>query len=362
MDDREKKEFTKSVMDYYYAHRRILPWREDPKPYYVWISEIMLQQTRVETVIPYFERFIKKFPTVGDLASGSEEDLLKLWEGLGYYSRARNLQKAAKVIVSIYGGDLPSTKKELLDLPGIGPYTAGAISSIAFGQKETAVDGNLIRVGCRISAYGGSVKGASGKNVMEDFWQDLLPEKNAGDFNQAIMDIGSTICLPNGAPRCEVCPAAAYCKAYQNGNPTDYPRKEEKKPRKIEEKTIWILYSDEAIAFEKRQEVGLLAGMWQFPMADGHLDEEAAKNWLNEKNLSALRIVKGPNAKHIFSHIEWHMVSWKVFLDNLLVREESEDSFVWFSKEETDQITMPTAFRKFREEVRHKEGKKRFER
>lgn len=361
MENQERKEFAEKVLTYYRSHRRVLPWREHPLPYYVWLSEIMLQQTRVETVIPYFERFVKKFPTIKDLAKGEEEDLMKLWEGLGYYSRARNLQKAAKEIVRNYDGSLPSSKKELMSLPGIGPYTAGAIASIAFGNRETAVDGNLIRVASRILSYGDSVTKVSGKKIIEHFWQEVLPQKNAGDFNQAIMDIGSTICLPNGTPRCELCPISSHCRAYQNGNPMDYPKREEKKPRRIEEKTVWILYRDEEIAFEKRERDGLLAEMWQFPMAEGHLDEEEARAWLLERDFFAIRMVKGPVAKHVFSHIEWKMVSWKVFLDNISVNEHSTDDFSWFSKQEMDEITLPTAFRKFREEVRTKEGQSRFE-
>lgn len=363
MDLIERAEFSQKILEYYDVHRRVLPWREDPRPYYVWLSEIMLQQTRVETVLPYFARFIETLPDVRSLAEVPEEKLLKLWEGLGYYSRARNLRKAAKIIVSDFGGELPPSKKQLLSLPGIGAYTAGAISSIAFGKKETAVDGNLIRVGSRILAYEGPTGKAEGKKAMEDFWESVLPEKRAGDFNQAVMDIGARICIPSGAPKCSDCPVSSHCRGFQTGSQTAYPVKEEKKQRRIEEKTIFILYQGEEIAFEKRKNQGLLAGLWQFPMEEGRLEEEEALKKLQKKGYRPLRIVKGPAAKHIFSHIEWKMVSWKVMLDPFLVREaeNAEEGALWLPAERIDEIAIASAFRRFREEVLKKKGKRRFE-
>lgn len=352
--DHRNKDLAQKVLTYYNTHRRILPWREDPRPYYVWLSEIMLQQTRVETVIPYFNRFIETFPTVRDLAEGSEEVLLKLWEGLGYYSRARNLQKAAGILMEQYEGKLPSTKVQLIALPGIGPYTAGAIASIAFGKKETAIDGNLLRVGSRLLAFGGVVTKGEGKKKIEEFWQEVLPEDRPGDFNQAIMDIGATICLPNRDPLCQSCPLSSLCKAYEQGNSVDYPQKEEKKPRKMQEKTVFLLYDADNIALQKRNDKGLLAGLWQFPMAEGHLDEEQAIRWLSQNSLQALRLGQGPSAKHIFSHIEWRMICWVVKIDPFRVREKAPEDFVWMTKEEVDTIALPTAFRKFRQEIRNK--------
>ncbi|MDO5095441.1 MAG: A/G-specific adenine glycosylase [Peptostreptococcaceae bacterium] len=339
------------ALSYYYAHRRFLPWRENPTPYHVWISEIMLQQTRVDTVIPYFNRFIENFPTIMDLANAPEDKLLKLWEGLGYYSRARNLQKAAKVLLDNYDASLPSDKSELMKLPGIGAYTAGAISSIAFGKSETAVDGNLIRIGSRLMAYRDSVSNAQGKKVMENFWLHLLPEKHAGDFNQAMMDLGATICLPNSEPLCLLCPIREYCLAFELGNPTDFPKKEIKKPRRIEEKTVFLLRFEEKILLQKRENGGLLGGLLQFPMADEHLQENDALSFLQNRGLVPIRIKAGVHAKHIFSHIEWRMISWEVVLDPFVVMENPKNDFdnsIWVEQTQLDEITLPTAFRKFR--------------
>ncbi|MDO5061907.1 MAG: A/G-specific adenine glycosylase [Peptostreptococcaceae bacterium] len=334
------KKLSAKVLSHYKKNRRILPWREDPTPYHVWISEIMLQQTRVDTVIPYFERFVQTFPTIRALAEGDEDTLLKLWEGLGYYSRARNIHKAAKLIVDKHQGEMPGSKEELLRLPGIGPYTAGAIASIAFGKKETAVDGNLIRVGTRLLAYDRSVVNAEGKRDLENFWASLLPEKNAGDFNQAIMDIGATICLPNGDPLCLICPINEFCTAFELGLQTDFPKKEVKKPRRVEKKTILLLFCEDKILLEKREDQGLLRGMWQFPMIDGHLSEDEARDHLQKNGLSAIRIHQGPRAKHIFSHIEWHMIAWEVRLDPFaLLSVSTSDTEVPTTDSRKDQPT-----------------------
>lgn len=376
-------EIAEKALAYYYANRRILPWRENPAPYHVWISEIMLQQTRVDTVIPYFERFTRTFPTIADLANAPEDQLLKLWEGLGYYSRARNLQKAARIVVNEYGGELPAEKTELLKLPGIGSYTAGAIASIAFGKKETAVDGNLIRIGSRLLAYDGTISNAQGKRKMEDLWQNLLPDENSGDFNQAMMDIGATICLPNGTPLCLLCPIREHCKAFEEGDPTKYPKKELKKARRIEEKTVLILQAGDEFLFEKREDGGLLGGMLQFPMLSGHLSRLEVLEYLSDKNFYPVRIRSGAKSKHIFSHIEWRMISWEVQLsssekepsssDPIVCEEVSdfapgntqekenlpllqshrpiEKEMIRIRGEEIDQITLPTAFRTYRRRV-----------
>ena len=343
------KTLSEKILLYYREHRRVLPWRENPLPYFVWISEIMLQQTRVETVIPYFERFIRTFPTIEALANADEEILLKLWEGLGYYSRARNLHRAAAILVEQYEGKLPDSKKELMKLPGIGAYTAGAIASISFGKRETAVDGNLIRVGSRLSAYSGSTSSAEGRRVMDDFWQHLLPEQNAGDFNQAIMDIGATICLPNGEPLCSFCPINEFCKAYAQGNPTDYPTKKEKKTRRIENKTVFILRCENRLLLEKRAEGGLLGGLLQFPMCDGHLSEQEALDYWRAKSFVPIRIHENVQAKHIFSHIEWRMISWEIVVDPFIVMEDGD---LWIDCAKLDQITLPTAFRAWRKQIK----------
>ncbi len=339
------------ALEYYVKNRRILPWRENPTPYYVWVSEIMLQQTRVETVIPYFERFIEAFPTIEALAMSEEETLLKLWEGLGYYSRARNLQKAAKMVLQENGGKLPENKVELMKLPGIGAYTAGAIASICYGKKETAIDGNLIRIGSRLCAYSGLTDTAQGKRLIEEFWKNLLPEKNAGDFNQAIMDIGATICLPNGEPLCERCPLQEYCEAYSQGNPTDFPIKKEKKSKRIEDKTVFVLRCENKLLLEKRPERGLLGGLLQFPMCDGHLDEKESLEYWRSKGFVPIRIQASFAAKHIFSHIEWRMISWEIVVDPFQVM---EDDGIWVDVDKLDEITLPTAFRSWRKRKKNK--------
>lgn len=384
--NKKYQKLSAKVLSYYRQKRRILPWREDPTPYHVWISEIMLQQTRVDTVIPYFERFVKTFPTIRALAEGDKDTLLKLWEGLGYYSRARNIHKAARIVVEQYGGELPDNKEELMKLPGIGSYTAGAIASIAFGKKETAVDGNLIRVGARLLAYDRSVTNTEGKRDLENFWASLLPE-DAGDFNQAIMDIGATICLPNVGPLCTICPISEFCIAFEHGSQTDLPKKTTKKPRRIEKKTIFLLYFEDEILLEKRSDSGLLRGMWQFPMIDGHLSEDEARDHLKSSGLSAIRIHRGPQAKHIFSHIEWHMVAWEIELDpfesreaNPIVSEQTAEGsrskvhetgfyydgpkkislptdpnradLLWIEPDGLDEITLPTAFRIYRQRAK----------
>lgn len=349
----DKNEFNKKLLHYYRNHRRILPWRENPTPYFVWISEIMLQQTRVEAVKDYFSRFITSFPTVKNLAEASEEEVLKHWEGLGYYSRARNLHKAAKILLEKYDGYFPGTKTELLTLPGIGPYTASAIASIVFGEKEAAVDGNFLRVGARLLSYEHSVKKNPGKRELEHFWNELIPSQAPGEFNQAIMDLGATICLPNGIPLCQDCPVNHFCSAYRTKRVEDFPVKDIKKPRRIEKKTLFLLREGDFFAMEQRNNKGLLAGLWQFPMVDGHLANEEVARWLNSHELFALRIEAGPVHRHIFSHVEWHMISYRIVLEPWFVMEQTEDGLQWKREEELAMLTLPTAFKPFREVILH---------
>ncbi len=311
----------------------------------------MLQQTRVDTVIDYFNRFMTVFPTIADLAEAEEDVLLKQWEGLGYYSRARNLQKAAKTIVEEWGGSLPSEKKDLLTLAGIGDYTAGAIASIAYGKDEVAVDGNFIRVACRLLAYDGDVWKVAGKRLVTEFWRAVLPHSKAAQFNQAVMDIGATICLPNGEPKCVECPISPYCQAFEQGNPLDYPVKKQKKQRKIEKKTVLLLYSYNQVMINKREEKGLLAGLLEFPMLDGECTRDEVLAWLKEQGYEALRIKKGESAKHIFSHIEWRMISWEVEVIVCSAFESTENNRRWVDCKRISEITLPTAFKVFRKEV-----------
>ncbi len=354
--EKEKKELAAKLLVYYDTHARSLPWRNDSRAYYVWVSEIMLQQTRVDTVIDYFNRFITVFPTIADLAEADEEVLLKQWEGLGYYSRARNLQKAAKIIIDKWAGCLPRQTKDLMTLPGIGEYTAGAISSIAYGEDEIAVDGNFIRVASRLLAYDGNVWNAAGKKVIADFWRTILPKNKASAFNQAVMDIGATICLPNGKPHCNECPISMYCQSFQQGNPLHYPIKKVKKQRKIEKKTLLLLYLNNQVMLQKRPAKGLLAGLMEFPMMDGHASRDEVLEWINEQGYNVVRIKEGEQAKHIFSHIEWHMVSWEVDLKPF-TSESIISASQWVDCELISKITLPTAFKVFRKKVIDREDR-----
>lgn len=308
---------TEPLLDWYDKKRRILPWREEPTPYRVWVSEIMLQQTRVEAVKPYFERFMKALPDIESLAAAKEETLLKLWEGLGYYNRVRNLQAAAIQIQNEYQGRMPEEFEELLKLKGIGSYTAGAVASIAYGKKVPAVDGNVLRVISRLLREEGDIAGA---NVKQRVWQKLIavmPKDRPGDFNQAMMEIGATVCIPNGAPHCSECPLAFLCRAYREDCVSDYPRKTVKKGRRKEERTVLVIQDDERVVLKKRPDRGLLSGMYEFPALSGYQSLRQILAYLEKMGLKTVRIVELADAKHIFSHIEWHMKGFLIKVDEL---------------------------------------------
>lgn len=302
------------LLSWYHENRRILPWREEPTPYRVWISEIMLQQTRVEAGRDYFLRFVKQLPAIADLANVDDEALMKLWEGLGYYNRARNLKKAAGIVVEQYGGELPASYEALTALPGIGSYTAGAIASIAFGIKAPAVDGNVLRVISRIMARTDDITLPAVKKRMESELLAVMPADSPGDFNQALMELGATVCLPNGAPKCEVCPVRSLCRARAEDRLDEIPVKKKKKERRIEIKTVLILTDRRGrIALRKRPDTGLLAGMWELPSLEGALTREQAAAELEKQGilLTGEGLSAAGNAKHIFSHVEWHMTGYR---------------------------------------------------
>ena len=250
---------------WYREHARVLPWRSDPTPYHVWISEIMLQQTRVAAVLDYYRRFLQAAPTVADLAELPQEQLMKLWQGLGYYSRARNLQKAALQIMQLHGGVFPNAYKDIRALAGVGDYTAGAISSIAFHQPVPAVDGNVLRVTARICGDDGDISTPAMKKKVTQALEEIIPLDAPGDFNQAMMELGATVCLPNGAPLCERCPAAAFCRAFQEGRTGELPVKAAKKARRLEARTVYLLFYENHVALRRRPDKGLLAGLWEYP-------------------------------------------------------------------------------------------------
>lgn len=339
------------ILDWYDANARILPWRENRDPYRVWVSEIMLQQTRVETVRPYFERFMKALPTIQDLAAASDETLLKLWEGLGYYARVRNLQKAAQAICDQLNGIFPQQYEEILSLPGIGEYTAGAISSISFEKPVAAVDGNVLRVITRITENYHDIGDAAFKRHIKSVLEAAYPISRCGDFTQSLMELGAVVCKPNGFPECERCPVNFLCMAYQHQTQAELPVKSAKKPRKILQKTVFLLRSGEQIAIRKREDGGLLGGLWEFPNTQGLLSEEEARRWLEKQGLDVGSLTKSERKKHIFTHVEWHMESYAAECAQPL------PPFTWVTGTQLEkQIALPTAFKKFEKVLKDKEA------
>ena len=337
-------QFQHKLLTWYGSSARILPWRDNPSPYRVWISEIMLQQTRVEAVKPYFERFLEEVPTIRDLAVLPKDRLMKLWEGMGYYSRARNLKKAACILMEQYHGELPSDRKELQALPGIGPYTSGAIASIAFGAGEPAVDGNVLRVMARISGNRGDLKDKSVRKELETLAAELLPRKKPVDSNQALMELGAVVCLPNGKPKCGECPVQSFCEAYKQDAADQIPLKAGKAERRMENRTVFVICFEERIALRKRPEQGLLSGLWEFPNAYGHLSSAECREALAEWGICPGSIVPLPDAKHIFSHLEWHMKGYSVRAKAV----QEECGLVWAEKEEIrNHYSIPSAFQAY---------------
>ena len=342
---RLQKELAEKLVAWYRAGHRDLPWRQDKEPYHVWLSEIMLQQTRVEAVKGYYARFLRELPTIAALAACEPDRLQKLWEGLGYYSRVRNLQKAAQRIVSDFDGIFPRTPDEIRSLPGVGAYTAGAIASICFELPAPAVDGNVLRVLSRVMADGVCV---SKQAVKDDYCArlaEIYPAGSCGDFTQSLMELGATVCLPNGEPRCEVCPIAALCRARSEGTQRQYPVKEVKKPRRAEDLTVFRLLCGEACAVRKRADKGLLAGLWELPNVAGFLEAPEALELLETWRVQPRELVSRREKTHVFTHVEWHMRCFTV-----LCAHEAE-GFTWVDRARFDRdIALPTAFRQFWEE------------
>lgn len=331
------------LLAWYESHARVLPWREDPRPYRVWISEIMLQQTRVEAVKPYFERFMQALPGVEALASVEDDRLMKLWEGLGYYNRARNLKKAAVMVMDQYGGRMPSEYEELIKLPGIGTYTAGAIASIAFGQAVPAVDGNVLRVISRVLASREDILKQSTKSWMENLLRRTMPADRASHFNQGLIEIGAIVCVPNGEPKCPECPLASLCLAKARGLTGEIPVKTPAKKRRIEERTVCILEYRDCAAIHKREDHGLLASLYELPNVEGHLKPEQLAGAFHLKPQTVLQIQELPAAKHVFSHVEWHMIGYRILLD-----EKPPEEYLTVKKEELKTVyALPNAFGRY---------------
>lgn len=338
MENRDKEQLSQDLLAWYDANARILPWREEPTPYRVWVSEIMLQQTRVEAVKPYFERFVAALPDVKALAYASEDELRKLWEGLGYYRRVSNMKKAAIQCMERYDGQLPSTYEQLLTLSGIGAYSAGAIASIAFKRQVPAVDGNVLRVFSRILLCEDDILKESTKKKFQELLMLYIPQERPDAFNQAVMEIGAMICIPNGTPKCDVCPLCKHCIAHKNGAEETVPVKKAKKKRTIEVKFIDVVVCDGEVLLQKRKEDGLLAGLYEFKTFD--LPEQEA---LFLSDLEIENIVKLKDSKHIFTHKEWHMQGNLVFVKKKIAGE-------WVSIETMlQQYAIPTAFKAYKE-------------
>ena len=316
MDKERLQQIADPLLAWFAEHARKLPWRVQPTAYRVWVSEIMLQQTRVEAVKPFYARFMEELPDVADLAACPEDRLLKLWEGLGYYSRVRNMQKAARIVCEQYGGVMPTDYETLFALPGIGSYTAGAIASIAGGEAAPAVDGNVLRVVTRICESRADITKQSVKKKVEADLRQVIPKDQPGAFNQAMMDLGATVCVPNGAPDCAACPVRQFCLSGADDSWTEIPVKAPKKPRRIEERTVFVIRDTERAVIQKRPKKGLLAGLYELPNVKGHLSADEALLAVRQMGFSPIRIRSLPEARHIFSHIEWQMQGYLVLVED----------------------------------------------
>lgn len=330
------------LLPWYDKNKRDLPWRTDREPYHVWLSEIMLQQTRVEAVKEYYRRFLLALPTIDALAHAQEEQLLKLWEGLGYYNRVRNLQKAAQTICDCYNGVFPQEYDKIRALSGIGDYTAGAIASICFEQPTPAVDGNVLRVYSRLLEDGSNIDKQATRRCVTEKLRAVYPIGNCGKATQALMELGATICIPNGTPQCERCPLQALCLAGNDNSWQAFPVRNEKKKRKIVEKTVFILEWENEMALHKRAANGLLAGMWEFPNVDATMKPQEAVKQVEDWKLAPVDLRMQTSYTHIFSHVEWHMTAYYIQCRN------KNKKWKWATRKEVaDEYALPSAFHPF---------------
>ena len=328
MEDLDISSFQQDLIGWFEEEQRKLPWRKDKNPYKIWVSEIMLQQTRVDTVIPYFTRFIEQFPTIQALAEAEEDKVLKAWEGLGYYSRARNLQSAVKEVHEKYNGQVPNNQQEISTLKGVGPYTAGAILSIAYGLPEPAVDGNVMRVLARILSIWADIAKPSTRKIFEEAVRRLISHENPSFFNQGLMELGALICTPT-SPSCLLCPAREHCQAFSEGTVQELPIKTKTKKQKNVQIAAAILENDEGkILIHKRPNTGLLANLWEFPNVEVHLPYINEKTQLKESVLSAYRADIEVSEmigqiEHAFSHLTWNINAYKGKVQSSI--EETDD-------------------------------------
>ncbi len=360
-------ESVQTLLLWFARAKRDLPWRRECTPYRVWVSEVMLQQTRVEAVIPYFERFVAELPDIRALAEVSTERLLKLWEGLGYYSRARNLQKAARMIIDQYKGELPASVEALQTLPGIGPYTAGAIASIAFGIPAPAVDGNVMRVLTRMTGCNADIRLPSTVAAATACIRDAIPQEFAGDFTQALMELGALLCIPNGAAKCVQCPWQYECFAAKNACTDRLPVRSGLPKRRMEQRTLLLMEEMSGISekssisalpeaagngrylLHRRAEKGLLAGLWEFPSLAGDADEESVRKAAERYGFQVKTVVPLQDAVHVFTHVEWHMHAY--LLRGVCTGELPTDT-VFATREQMDSVyALPSAFAAYRKQI-----------
>lgn len=337
--------FQKSLIEWYQDNKRDLPWRYDQDPYKVWVSEVMLQQTQVDTVIPYFQQFMSKYPTVHDLAYADEQDVLKTWEGLGYYSRARNLQNAVREVVASYGGEVPDDPKKLGSLKGVGPYTKGAILSIAFDQPQPAVDGNVMRVLSRVLKIDDDIAQPKVKKQFERYAGELISHEDPSSFNQGIMELGALVCTPK-EPMCMFCPVQEYCRAFQDGMEQDLPVKSKgKKQKKVNYTVLLIRNAKDEYLIEKRPNDGLLANMWQFPMVPvDEIGKDHAENWFQlEYGIDVELLSKQGNLKHVFSHIIWQL---EIVRARTKSDQTADERLQFVHRDDLDQYPFPVSHQK----------------
>ena len=369
--DRLKPKDINKLLAWYRENKRDLPWRHTKDAYRIWVSEIMLQQTRVEAVKPYYASFLSKYPDVKALADANEDDLTRIWEGLGYYSRVRNMHKAAMEVSTSHGGLFPVSYEVLLTLPGIGSYTAGAVASIAGGTNVPAVDGNVLRVYTRVMADESCISDAKTvKRIREEIAEAMQAAAGGGDtagraaydgtgfdpgdFNAAMMEIGATVCLPNGEPKCRECPFQSICRAKKEGRISDFPKKAPKAARRIENRTVFVLESTRGIALKKRPDKGLLAGMYELPAAEGCLGGKEAEQFIKSLGYHPVRIREIEESKHIFSHIEWHMKAYHALVDDISdpSGEDPANGIFFVTKEERREgYALPSAFKAYKKYI-----------
>ena len=337
----EYEKLPAALLPWYRENARDLPWRRDREPYHIWISEIMLQQTRIPTVVNYYSRFLAALPYIQDLAHVSEDQLFKLWEGLGYYSRARNLQKAAQLICKSYNGSFPNDYAAIRALPGIGPYTAGAIASICFELPTPAVDGNVLRVAARITNDTTPIDLPEMKTSVFENITAVYPKKACGDFTQALMELGAIVCTPR-SPKCFLCPAAAFCRAKAAGTAATLPIRLPKREKRVEEKTVFLFSFEDKLALNRRTEPGLLSGLWQFPNVPGLLNPQAALETAVSYDLRPRELMRKLHRNHIFTHIRWEMTCYEILCD------AAPEHFTWVTVSDISaHYALPTAFRQF---------------